>query len=96
MGRQDGVAGTTNDAVRRGLWRLMLRLPAIRGRLQIAAARSARLDDLFEAYEVAAVALERFQRAHDCPKVLEYESVCHEIEADVIQYLLQSQSDVQD
>lgn len=73
----------------------MLRLPALRGRLQILAVRSRRLDDLFEAYEEASLALERFQKdggGSGGPLVEEYEAVCRDIEADVIQFILQSGS----
>lgn len=93
MDRRGGEAGKTSKAAQRGLWRLMLKLPALRGRLQILAVRSRRLDDLFEAYEEASLALERFQKdGGGGPLVEEYEAVCRDIEADVIQFILQSGS----
>ncbi|WP_341827036.1 hypothetical protein [Agrobacterium pusense] len=88
MGRENGVAGTTRDSARRGLWRLMLKLPALRGQLQIIAAQTTDLNELFEAYEMAASALERFRKEEDRTRVREYETVCSAIEEDVIQHIL--------
>lgn len=88
MSKQGGIARTTSDSARRGLLRLMLRLPALRGKLQIVAAKSAELDDLFEAYDDASIALERFQRDQNVTRMAEYESICSGIENDVIQNLL--------
>jgi hypothetical protein len=68
----------------------------MRGRLQIFAERARNLDDLFEAYEVAAVARDRFQKERDCPRAREYETLCSDIEADVISYLLQKAPGVPD
>jgi hypothetical protein len=85
MGRENGVAGTTRDSARRGLWRLILKLPALRGQLQIIAAQTTDLNELFEAYEMAASALERFRKEEDRTRVREYETVCSAIEEDVIQ-----------
>ncbi|WP_223215464.1 hypothetical protein [Agrobacterium pusense] len=86
MGRENGVAGTTRDSARRGLWRLMLKLPALRGQLQIIAAQTTDLNELFEAYEMAASALERFRKEEDRTRVREYETVCSAIEEDIIQH----------
>ncbi|OOO15806.1 hypothetical protein BTE56_22730 [Agrobacterium pusense] len=86
MGRKNGVAGTTRDSARRGLWRLMLKLPALRGQLQIIAAQTTDLNELFEAYEMAASALERFRKEEDRARVREYETVCSAIEEDIIQH----------
>jgi len=86
--------GSTNPqegAARRGLWRLMLKLPAMRGRLQILGAKSAALQDLFEAYEDASVTLERLLKEPGSdarPMIREYETICSEIENDVIKYCL--------
>ncbi|WP_349962395.1 hypothetical protein [Rhizobium sp. ZPR3] len=69
----------------------------MRGRLQILAARSRQFDDLFEAYEEASHALERFQREGKGSRLVEeYEVVCRDIEADVIQHILQAGPDVSD
>lgn len=86
MGRENGVAGTTRDSARRGLWRLMLKLPALRGQLQIIAAQTTDLNELFEAYGMAASALERFRKEEDRTRVREYETVCSAIEEDIIQH----------
>jgi hypothetical protein len=88
--------GTTSDrspegAGQRGLWRLMLKLPALRGRLQILVQKTGSLWDICEAYEDASVTLERLRNApgeDNCPLVREYEAICAEIEAEVIQYCL--------
>lgn len=66
----------------------------MRGRLQLVAARSSALDELFEAYDVASVALERFQKEKNCPQVLEYEVVCTDIENELIEHLLNVRFDV--
>lgn len=73
-----------------------MKLPAVRGQLQILAARSRKLDDLFEAYDDAASALDRFQRSNDTQLVAEYHRVCCEIEADIIQHVLRYPRHVQD
>lgn len=76
----------------RGLWRLMLKLPAIRGQLQVLAPRRESLRGLCEAYEDASTMLERLRNKpgeDHCPLVKEYETVCAEIETDVIQYCLE-------
>nr|WP_084317470.1 hypothetical protein [Agrobacterium pusense] len=86
MGRENGLAGTTRDSARRGLWRLMLKLPALRGQLQIIAAQTTDLNELFEAYEMAASALERFRKEEDRTRVREYETVCSAIEEDIVQH----------
>jgi hypothetical protein len=93
MSKQGGIARTTSDSARRGLWRLMLKLPALRGQLQIIAAKSPALDDLFEAYDDASIALERFQRDQNARWILEYEIISSEIETDVIQTLLRERFD---
>jgi hypothetical protein len=93
MEKRSGTERNGNGAAaaKRGLWRLMLKLPAIRGRLQLLAAKASSLDDLFEAYEEASAALERMSRSRDrqdCPLIEEYENVCAEIETDVIDHVL--------
>lgn len=91
MGDTRGFAKNGSKEAQRGLWRLLLKLPSIRGRLQIIAARSSHLNELFEAYEEANVALARFQRERDredCPLIEEYEALCAEIENDVLRFVL--------
>lgn len=94
MNRQGGTGGTTSDAARRGLARLMLKLPALRTSLQAAASRSSELYELFEAYEIAAVALETFRRSGDQVRTSEYEGLCSGIEDDVTQHILRTNSPI--
>jgi hypothetical protein len=92
MSRQGSAGGTTSDTARRGLARLMLKLPALRAGLQDAASQSRALDELFEAYEIAAVALETFRRGGDRVRTGEYEGLCTGIEDDVTQHILRTNS----
>lgn len=99
MDKRSGTEWKGSGAAQKGLWRLMLKLPAIRGKLQILAAQSSSLNDLCEAYEEASVTLERMIRERSqkhCPLVEEYETVCSEIESDVIRYVLQHRLSVPD
>lgn len=77
----------------RGLWKLMLKLPAVRGRLQIVEKLHPSITNLFEAYEDASSALDRMRKnGSTTPEIIaEYETICVEIEADVIKMCLQSQ-----
>lgn len=70
----------------RGRKKLMLRIPEIRHFL--ASSASETLSDLFESYDLAADSLERFRTASptDELRVLEYEGLCREIEAEVVVY----------
>jgi len=98
MGRERGTSNGTEEA-QRGLWRLMLKLPAMRGRLQVIASTSRSLHDLFEAYEEASLALARLMRQpgdKNCPMIREYETICAEIETDIIQYVLDHRPGVPD
>ncbi len=91
MEKRSGTDRNGSGIAQRGLWRLMLKLPAMRGRLQLLAAKPSSLDDLFEAYDEACATVERMSRdrsREDCPLLEEYETVCAEIEADVIDYIL--------
>lgn len=97
MGRGGGTDRNDTAAARRGLWRLMLKLPALRGRLQILATNSPSLNDLCEAYEEASMALERLlQKGEkaDGPLTEEYRTICAEIESDIIQYVLEHRTNV--
>lgn len=70
----------------------MLRLPRLRGKLQLLAARSVPVGNLLEAYEDASVALHQLRAApggKNCPVVKEYEAICSEIEAEIIGYCLE-------
>lgn len=83
---------TPDRAEQQGLWKLMLRLPALRGRLQILVVNNAALGNLCEAYEEASSMLEKL-RGNTFPAdpgmIREYETICSEIETEVIQYCLQ-------
>lgn len=77
----------------------MLKLPALRGRLQILAATSSVLEDLCEAYEIASSAYEALSKRNapgDAAKAVEYENLCLEIEGDVIHLVLQRARNGQD
>lgn len=64
----------------------MLRLPAIRHHL--AGTISETLSEMFEAYDLAVDALERFrnQSPREDKLVAEYEQLCRDIEQDVVLY----------
>ncbi|MDR7147956.1 hypothetical protein [Rhizobium sp. BE258] len=99
MDKSSGTGVNGSGTAQRGLWRLMLKLPAMRGRLQILAATSPSITDLFEAYEEASLTLERMSKDRprsQCPLREEYETVCAEIESDVIHYVLGHPSGVSD
>ncbi|MBP2449055.1 hypothetical protein [Rhizobium leguminosarum] len=70
----------------RGRRKLMLRLPEFRRALVDQASEA--LGEIFEAYDLAVDALDRFRRQHPRPQMLinEYEQVCREIEQEVVVY----------
>jgi hypothetical protein len=73
----------------------MLKLPALRGSLQILAQKSASLENLCEAYEDACTTLDQFRNRlaiSGDTLVEEYETICREIESDVIQLCLHNSS----
>ncbi|MGV4791785.1 hypothetical protein [Rhizobium sp. F40D2] len=71
-----------------GRRKLMLRLPELRHAL--ADRYSEALGEIFEAYDLASNALDRFQRQHPRQQTLinEYEQVCREIEQEVMVYCM--------
>src|SRR5262245_3650392 len=88
-----GASGLTRmsteiDQNRRGLVKLMLKLPAVRGRLQILSATNAGVFSRCGAFEEASSTLDRL-RSEDSqvnPIVLrEYETLCEEIEQDILE-----------
>lgn len=99
MVKHDDTAIGGSALARKGLWRLMLKLPAMRGRLQIIAAKSAALRELCEAYEEASVTAERLSR-QDAPVnpalLSEYRTICSEIENEVVQLVLEQSKAVPD
>jgi len=72
---------------RRGLARLMLKLPAHRGQLAAVAESSIVLDELFEIYELAAAALDGFRRKGNPDLAKEYAETCVELEGLVLRDL---------
>ncbi len=64
----------------------MLKLPAMRGQLQMLSARSSTLVSLCDAFDEASSTLDRLRRngSTDDKLLLEYESLCSEIENEVI------------
>ncbi|NNU69745.1 hypothetical protein G9X67_31340 [Rhizobium sp. WYCCWR 11152] len=77
---------TARDAARRGLLKLMLRLPSLRGELQLLWPSDPSFEALCEAYEDATATLERLVRRSDDGEdglVEEYFGVCQALESDV-------------
>lgn len=73
---------------RRGLVKLMLRLPALRGKLQIATATNAELFNLCGAFDDASSTLERLRKEKTAANqaiIVEYETLCEDIEHEVIE-----------
>jgi hypothetical protein len=70
----------------RGRRKLMLRLPNIRHLL--AEITNETLGEMFEAYDLAVDALDRFriQRPKEDKLITEYEQLCREIEQEVVVY----------
>lgn len=91
MGEGHRTEGYEQGTRESGLWKLMLKLPAVRGKLQLLSARDDPIVHLFEAYDDACLTLQRLRSAtgdKNAPMIKEYENVCLEIEADVIDYCL--------
>lgn len=84
-----------NDAQQRGLLKLMLKLPALRGQLQLLSAKNMPLASLCEAYDEAVSMLDRQRRRdpQDSSMVAEYELICFEIEHEVISVCLANAND---
>jgi len=79
---------TTRETAHRGLLKLMLRLPSLRGELRILwQKQDGGLEPLCEAYEDATAMLERLLKSTDIDEyglVEEYRGVCLELETDVV------------
>ncbi|MGB3539463.1 MAG: hypothetical protein WBA42_14995 [Mesorhizobium sp.] len=91
MQRLFSPGGTTMptevDYSHQGLVKLMLKMPALRGRLQILSRRNPDVLDLCAAFGEASVTLERLLRENspsEREKIEEYRSICDEIESDII------------
>jgi hypothetical protein len=73
---------------RRGLVKLMLKMPALRGRLQILSASNPGAFSLCGAFEEASSTLDRLRKEKspvDQAVVREYEVLCTEIEEEIIE-----------
>jgi hypothetical protein len=78
---------TEVDYSHQGLVKLMLKMPALRGRLQILSRRDPDVLDLYAAFGEASATLERLLKENDPSnreKVEEYRNICDEIENDII------------
>jgi hypothetical protein len=76
------------DIERRGLMKLMLRMPALRGKLQLLSAVNAELLGLCGAFDEASSTLERLRKENlptNFAAISEYETLCEEIEAEIIE-----------
>jgi len=65
----------------------MLRMPALRGELQLLSARNDDFRSLCSAFEDAQATLERLRTSQQCqnsPEIAEYERICSEIEDDIL------------
>jgi hypothetical protein len=92
MAGVDESNGSSKGAAQRGLLKLMLKLPAVRGPLQILSGRSTSLSGICEAYDDATDMLEKLQagRVKGGDSLLdEYRTICSEIEDDVIRRCLE-------
>jgi hypothetical protein len=72
---------------RRGLVKLMLKMPALRGRLQILCATNDGVFSLCGAFEDASTTLDRLRKEGaqvDQGVLSEYETLCDEIEKEII------------
>lgn len=84
------------ESSKRGLWKLMLRLPALRGQLQMLSARNPSLLGLCGAYEDASSTLDRMRKdpvLHGAILIREYEQLCSEIETEIIEICLAKNDD---
>ncbi|WP_288193291.1 hypothetical protein [uncultured Phyllobacterium sp.] len=73
-------------SAQRGLWKLMLKLPAMRGQLQMESAKNKALMGLCDAFDDATTALDELNRdpRSNAGLIREYETICSEIESEVI------------
>ena len=82
------------DTAQRGLWKLMLKLPALRGPLQLLSARNTSLLSLCDAFHDASSTLDSLRKDPTVESAIirEYETLCSEIESEVIEICLQGQT----
>lgn len=84
----------SSGTAQKGLWKLMLKLPALRGQLQILSARNTSLLSLCDAFYDASSTLDSLRKdpKADSAIIHEYETLCSEIEGEVIEICLQGQT----
>jgi hypothetical protein len=84
----------STDTAQKGLWRLMLKLPALRGQLQILSAQNPSLLSLCDAFYDASSTLDclRKDAKADDAMIKEYEVLCTEIEGEIIEICLLAQN----
>ena len=77
-----------SSKAKRGLWKLMLKLPELRSKIQILVTQHETLAELCEAYEEASEMLSAIRLGRPINHALfeEYDSICTGIEQDLINY----------
>jgi hypothetical protein len=86
--RGEGEMTAEADIERRGLMKLMLKMPALRGKLQLLSAANAELLGLCGAFEEASSTLDRLRKENvpmSSATINEYETLCEEIEAEILE-----------
>jgi hypothetical protein len=89
--RWETTMPTEADHNRAGLAKLMLKMPALRGKLQVLSAKHAELYSLCGAFGDASATLERLRRNQTNPDsavIADYENLCAELEQDIIRICL--------
>jgi hypothetical protein len=83
----------STGTAQKGLWKLMLKLPALRGQLQILSVQNASLLSLCDAFYDASSTLEDMRKDPKADRAIirEYEILCAEIEGEVIEICLSAQ-----
>jgi len=78
--------------------KLMLKMPALRGSLQVISRRNPEILNLCGAYEEASLMLERLVRENspsNRARIEEYRNICREIEDEIISICYDDQSTVE-
>ncbi|KAA0693282.1 hypothetical protein DTW90_25835 [Neorhizobium sp. P12A] len=90
MEAERGGRVAAKGSSKRGLAKPMLKLPSLRGKLQDVVARNPVLSDLLEAYDEATAMLDRLEHqiCEDEALLVEYRSICTDIENDMIEQCL--------
>lgn len=83
----------STGTAQKGLWKLMLKLPALRGQLQILSVQNSSLAAMCDAFYDASSTLEtlRTDPRADGAIIQEYETLCSEIESEIIEICLSAQ-----